>query len=48
MEQDMKTRKICYCGGNIARMMTLTLMLTLQDPHDAKPDPTRPSRSEFD
>jgi len=29
-------------------MTTLILMLTLQDPHDAKPDPTRSSRSEFD
>jgi len=29
-------------------MTTLTLMLTLQDPHNTKPDPTRLSRSEFD
>jgi len=32
----------------IAPMKTLTLMLTLPDPHSADPDPTRPSRSEFD
>src|SRR6218665_1153135 len=43
----LKTRKICYCGGNITTMTTLTVMLTLQHPHDAKPDPTRPSRSKF-
>ena len=44
----LKTRKMCYCGGNIASMTTLTLLLTLPDPHDAKPDLTRPSLSEFD
>jgi len=44
----LKTQKICYCGWNIAPMTTLTLMLTLQDPHDAKPDHTKPSQSEFD
>ena len=26
--------KICYCSGNIAPMMTLTLILTLNYPHD--------------
>jgi len=36
----LKHKKICYCGGNIVPMTTLTLMLTQQDPDDDKPDPT--------
>jgi len=33
-----KTRKMCYFHGNIGLMTTLTL----NDPHDAQPDPNRP------
>ena len=35
VHQPLNSPKICYCGRNIALMTTLTLILNLNDLHDA-------------